>query len=532
MPLNKRIFLSLIVSFFLTISLSGCIFQDIFGGGLNIDSWTVVDSNGFPAISYSYSCSNYILVKMFNPDDNLVDTDYFFKGDGKKTLYLGSYKQTIALGKYTIKAYNSNGNEVTSKSLSFNENDILISSCDQKWWVKGSDKILVGLNLVLSNIGDTSVYPYSISLETESESISGLVLPCNILPGDSSIVNCVLYKNSVPSEDIFNLYDFDIDGNILSSKQFDFDIKNSMQTETYNKGVEKTLYLPYPDFLFEYYSSLERINENDYSYYVFDNYDDYFLDLFIDKMVSTLSFGELQYNKMSETEKINFFANFVQNLEYKEDIVVNNQSEYPNYPIESFFKRIIGCDCEDKSILMASILDRVGFNVSLFRLPNHMAVGVKLDDVEGYSKYNNGYYYLETTTIEAPIGFIPSQYRNPSSLEVYELSNRPFITQTWIDGVFTIYTQTSFGDFVKLDAIIENYGRSTATDIKLKGVFVTSFDTIINSEEYTISSLEPSKKTKVTLTVDIPKTLTTTFKSLVYLNDEIVNEKESVSTFP
>lgn len=534
MPLNKKIVLTLVITIFLTISFSGCIFENLFGTSFNISSWSAIDDDGFPAIEYSYSCSDYVYVKMFDSGSELVGSDYYFAGDGEKTLFLGGYKETINPGNYIIKAYDKNGNEISSKSFNVKGLTLVISSCNQKWWVRNTDKILVGLLLNLSNTGDVPVYPYSIILETDDESFNGLVLPSSVLPSDSNTVYCVLYIDGEPSGDSFNLKIYDIDDNFLCSKEFDFNVENSLETVTYTEGVDKKLYLPYPEFLFDYYSNLERISENDYSYYVFDEYDDYFLDIFVDRMISTLSFGEMNYNIKSDPEKINFFADFVQSLEYKEDEIIDNQSEYPNYPIETLFNRIVGCDCEDKSILMASILDHVGFNVSLFRLSNHMAVGVKLgkNDVSGYSYYAEDYYYLETTTEGAPIGFVPSQYRSPSSLEVYKISSRPYIFHTWVDNVFTIYTQTSFGDFVKLDAIIENYGRAAANNIKLKGAFVTFSGTVLEFDEYIINSLNQGKKTKITLSVNIPKSFTTTFKSLVYLDNELVDEKESSSTFP
>ena len=81
-----------------------------------------------------------------------------------------------------------------------------------------------------------------------------------------------------------------------------------------------------------------------------------------------------------------------------------------------------------------------------------MAVGVRLseDAVQGYSYYTEDYYYLETTTGDAEVGFVPSKYRSPSELSVYDISLRPLVFHDWLDGVLTIYTNTELGDFVKV----------------------------------------------------------------------------------
>ena len=67
---------------------------------------------------------------------------------------------------------------------------------------------------------------------------------------------------------------------------------------------------------------------------------------------------------------------FVQEIPYEEEI----DCEYPQYPIETLVND--KGDCEDKSILCASFLDLLGYNVSLLSLPNHMAVGVNIDSVQ------------------------------------------------------------------------------------------------------------------------------------------------------
>ena len=535
MPLKKSVTIVLATIVLITSFVSAYFVLNIFfGSAFEIKSWNVMDDEGFPSLSYNYTCSDYVVVKMFDLNSNLVDTDNFLAGEDSKIICFGSYKQTITPGSYTLKAYDKDGDELFLKSFHFNGPDLSISSCDQKWWVNGDDTILIGLSFTVFNSGDTPIYPYSIDIKTNSESFSGLVLPATIASGKAKSIDCVVYKKGSPASNSFTVEIKDIDGRMIASSSFAFDVKNSISTKYFTKGVPKKISVPYPEFLYNYYSNLERISENDYSYYVFDPYDDLYIDLFIDRLISALTFGETAFNAKSDYEKIDFIADFVQNLEYKEDVIINGSSEYPNYPIETFFNRKYGCDCEDKSILTASLLDRLNYSVALFRLPNHMSVGVKLGQnaVPGRDYYYEDYYYLETTTEAAPLGFIPTQYRNSvSELEVYEISDRPYLTHEWINNVLTIYTKTEFGNFVKMDAVVENYGRTTAENIVVKGVFVSNYGFEINSNSISVSSLEPGKKKKVTLSVDIPS-VTTTFESRIIYGGKTVDTKESSTTFP
>ncbi len=68
-------------------------------------------------------------------------------------------------------------------------------------------------------------------------------------------------------------------------------------------------------------------------------------------------------------------------------------------------------DCEDKAILTAALLENLGYNVSLLRLPQHMAVGVHLNEtIPLYSYYIDEYYFLETTTLHM------TRWENPSGI--------------------------------------------------------------------------------------------------------------------
>ena len=82
---------------------------------------------------------------------------------------------------------------------------------------------------------------------------------------------------------------------------------------------------------------------------------------------------------------MNFVMAFVQSLPDTIDKGTTPYDEYPRYPVETLFAR--GGDCEDTPILVAALLDRLGYDVALLVLENaqHMAVGVSITDT--YESY-------------------------------------------------------------------------------------------------------------------------------------------------
>jgi|GEM_PF-6627316 len=65
--------------------------------------------------------------------------------------------------------------------------------------------------------------------------------------------------------------------------------------------------------------------------------------------------------------------------------------------------------CADKTILLARILDELGYQIAIFTFDkaNHMALGVKVP--AGHDNFRSGYAFVESTNY-APVGRIPDNY--------------------------------------------------------------------------------------------------------------------------
>ena len=531
MPLAKNKVITIFVLIILTSSFSGCIFEDIIGGTtFSLNGYEIIDDDGFTSISLNFSCTGTSTIKVFGPDNYLIDSDLFFKGEHETILSLGKYRQTISSDSYKLKAYDNSNNEIYSYNLFFRGSDLNIMSCLQKWWNDNSiydRNSLFEIRLYVYNNGDVPVYPYSLEAIMDSKPIVGMILPSVIMPKKEDYVKCFIYKDSIPFNQTFTLNLKDIDDDILVSKSYSINTNNKVQNKqfSWNYFGPKKVTLPMPEYLYEHQSNMERIHNDDYSLYVFDSYDDEYIDVILESIMSEFSGTKVQ--------NINYIASFVQTIEYKTDSEENNTFEYPRFPIETLYDG--QGDCEDKAILTASMLYSLGYDVSLLRLPNHMAVGVKLaeEDIPNYDYYIEDYYFLETTTTGKTCGFIPHEYKQYNeSATIYPISERPLLMHNWKDGTITIYTNTEIGDFVNVKAIVENLGTTTAYNVLVEGAFVTLSGDKANFEGKVISEIDPGKKEKIALSIDIPNGVITKFKTRVYLDGEMVDEQESVSTFP
>jgi len=527
MPFNKKFIVYFCVLILFFTCFSGCILQDIFGAAsFSLDSYSIVDDEGFPAISVSFNCSGHVNLKTFDSSSNMVDYDFFYR-EGNTTLNLGDYKETVNPGKYSFKVYDKNDKEIFSKDLSFKGPSLSIIKCDQQWWEDKNRYTFIGLKIYVQNLGDVPVYPFSADMIVGAETYNGDIVPTVVLPYSSNFIYCILMYEGVFDSDSFEIVLKDKDDVSLVIGSFDFDVKSSVSTRYYSEGLDKTIAVPYPDFLYAYYSNLDRIVVEDYSVFILDSYDDVYLDFILDKIVDSCS------NCRSDAEKINYVNGFVQALEYKKDSEENDSYEYPRYPFETLFDGKGGGDCEDKSILSASLLEKLGYQVALLRLPEHMAVGVKLSKnaVPKYDLYTDGYYFLETTTEGKPLGFIPKEYESPYELYVYPIKQTEFVTHNWKNGVVTIFSKTEQGDFVKVIAFIENFGNKTAENVEFRGLFYSSTGTILLYEDITIDIIPAFDKKKVILSVSLPTVTDSWFETRIIIDGKIVDTQKSNNSF-
>jgi hypothetical protein len=136
--------------------------------------------------------------------------------------------------------------------------------------------------------------------------------------------------------------------------------------------------------------------------------EDYYVKILAQKLNETAT--QQGYNSF---DKVSFVLAFVQSLPYTSDSVTTNRDEYPRFPIETLVDD--GGDCEDTSILFATLTLIMGYGTVYINPTDHYAVGILGNNLRGTywthpENSNNTYYYCETTGDNFKIGQLPEEF--------------------------------------------------------------------------------------------------------------------------
>jgi hypothetical protein len=282
---------------------------------------------------------------------------------------------------------------------------------------------------------------------------------------------------------------------------------------------EWTWDLGIPTALYDYFKQLPRTQTSNYSVYV-THPDD---DVYIDKLTAKIREVAFQAG-FSEYQIIELAASFVQSLPYTNDISTG-QDEYPRYPIETLVDG--GGDCEDTSILMASMLRSLGYAVILLifepadDISGHVAVGVAGGEgVYGaYREYKGRkYYYLETTGDGWLLGEVSEQYTNAVA-NIYDMVPVPILTHDW--------SSTGVGSSLNVSIVVRNQGSATATDVYIYAGFDTGDNQVWNPRQSQPFDLEVGQEATIGLDLIVPSGKHT--RLIVQIMDDGVAVDESQS---
>lgn len=277
----------------------------------------------------------------------------------------------------------------------------------------------------------------------------------------------------------------------------DIDGNHHRRYEWSGVGYEWWFEMNIPRSLGEYYSKRYGRNEN-YDVYVSDAYGDGYIKNISDKFKN---FKE-QYD-LSERETVDLAVAFVQGMNYTEDEVTSGFNQYTYYPVETLIER--GGDCEDSTILLASILRQMGYGVVLLGLwdtkpQQHMALGVKGDEsIPGTYYEHNGerYYYVETTGEGWRIGEMP-EFDGSTEAEIMEIEPHPTL-------VYEFETRAEQGEGVHVDATVWNYGDPAGLQTSFYAKFEDRLGNIHAHDEMQIGWIENEGQKPVHLTLHPPE---------------------------
>lgn len=126
-------------------------------------------------------------------------------------------------------------------------------------------------------------------------------------------------------------------------------------------------------------------------------------DKYVDEVVSYLS--DICESRTPSETAITVLSFVQSGIEYITDEEQYGQKEFIAYPLETLYNR--AGDCEDSSILAIAILSAMGFDCVFYDFPNHIAIGVALDDYDStrFDEHKGKKYYFCETTTSYPLGF-------------------------------------------------------------------------------------------------------------------------------
>lgn len=246
-----------------------------------------------------------------------------------------------------------------------------------------------------------------------------------------------------------------------------------------------------PVSLYDYYRELPRPPTRNYSVYVTHPLDDPYIDMLVEKITKAA-----QKEGFTEYQTVEFAAAFVQSLPYTVDSVTTPYDEYPRYPLETLADN--GGDCEDTSILLASIIDKMGYSVVLLKLPNHLGVGVKGgENIYGtrWDYKGDKYYYVETTGENWGIGELPEEYKDTSA-SIYPMTPVPIISH---DGSIN-----GRGYYADVEVRVSNLGTAQANNVTVLAAFDAGGGKVWNPQECEPFRLGAGQEVVVNLSLKIP----------------------------
>jgi len=203
-------------------------------------------------------------------------------------------------------------------------------------------------------------------------------------------------------------------------------LQTAMVEEYFNKSFEWyyedsrwTWDLPIPKSLYDLYKGVsvsDRIRRGVAGYDFLVTTQDSYMRLVASKLHKVAA-----ENGYESYDEVSFVLSFVQSLPYTSDSVTAGYDEYPRFPIETLVDD--GGDCEDTSILFATIVLILNYSAVFISPPNHLAVGVWGTNLQGdYYPYDGrNYYYCETTGEDWKIGELPDEFQGTTA-DIYSIN--------------------------------------------------------------------------------------------------------------
>ena len=196
---------------------------------------------------------------------------------------------------------------------------------------------------------------------------------------------------------------------------------------------------------------------------------------------------------------------FVQSLRYVSDQESKGEDDYVRFPLETLVDG--EGDCEDLSILAASLLDAMDYGVLLVQLPDHLALAVACDgDVDGtfYEYEGSRYFYLEVTNPGWDLGRIPQEFRRCTAT-VAPLVHRPRLRMRHVSYHHEAYYSTDVEVPYFISCDLDNRGPGATEDLSVRVVFKRCRGDVVVERVFRLRDLTEGRSGVYELTVSVPR---------------------------
>ena len=180
-----------------------------------------------------------------------------------------------------------------------------------------------------------------------------------------------------------------------------------------SNGSRWSLEFSLPRTGYQTYREFDRDQMSGYRYYAAETSDDAYLRSITDELSRVADEKNLSRRELADS-----VISFVQSTAYQEDLDFISKAEYPKFPFETLLDK--AGDCEDTSVLLASLLHELGFGTALVEFENHMGVAIQEDDSLSLSGYyylfqGDRYYFIETTDDGWALGEIDDSLKDKTA---------------------------------------------------------------------------------------------------------------------
>ena len=157
----------------------------------------VIADGGSPALQVQFTATDYISLRLTNPDGVQTGSASADKGVTAVILDMAGFYKTAAAGAYTLIVEESSGTQIATHTFTYLGGSASISEVSLTWYWS-LDYTLEGISFKIKNAGDLPVCVYKAELSVDGEQ-EIFYIPDAVLPGEQKTITDTTYLSGISS---------------------------------------------------------------------------------------------------------------------------------------------------------------------------------------------------------------------------------------------------------------------------------------------------------------------------------------------